>query len=87
MQRLAEEKAETEAAWNVMFAAYCQEYPEMEALWDQYYGDTDVACKGTYGGRRLLGRTARRPEATSNLSGKIINKLKDQHAEPDRRLC
>ena len=34
--RLAEEKAEAEAAWNVMFAAYCGEYPEMEALWDQY---------------------------------------------------
>ena len=27
---IAEEKAETEAAWNVMFAAYCEEYPEME---------------------------------------------------------
>ena len=31
--KIAEEKADVEAAWNVMFAAYCQEYPEMEALW------------------------------------------------------
>ena len=43
--KAAEEKAETEAAWNVMFAAYCQEYPEMEALWNQYYGDTDELAK------------------------------------------
>ena len=34
-QELAKEKAETEAAWRVMFAAYCQEYPEMDKLWNQ----------------------------------------------------
>lgn len=30
-------EGEVEAAWNVMFAAYCEEYPEMEALWNQYH--------------------------------------------------
>ncbi len=34
---IAGEKAEAEAAWNVMFAAYCGEYPEMETLWNQYH--------------------------------------------------
>ena len=41
--KLAEEKAETEAAWNVMFAAYCEEYPEMEALWEKYH--SGVRCE------------------------------------------
>ena len=39
---MAEEKAETEAAWNVMFTAYCGEYPEMEALWDTYHKEIDA---------------------------------------------
>ena len=40
--RLAEEKADVEAAWNAMFAAYCDEYPEMEKLWEQYHTAPDA---------------------------------------------
>ena len=40
--RLAEEKADTEAEWNAMFAAYCDEYPEMEKLWEQYHTAPDA---------------------------------------------
>ena len=29
-----------------MFAAYCQEYPEMEALWDKYH--SGVGCGFSY---------------------------------------
>ena len=47
--KLAEEKAETEAAWNVMFAAYCQEYPEMEALWNQYHNAKAEATRSLSG--------------------------------------
>ena len=25
-----------------MFAAYCQEYPEMEALWEKYHSGVDA---------------------------------------------
>ena len=75
--KAAEEKAETEAAWNVMFAAYCQEYPEMEALWNQYYGDTDELAKALMEDDSFWANSEK-AEATRNLSGKIINKLKDR---------
>ena len=64
-----------EAAWNVMFAAYCQEYPEMEALWNQYHDehaaekfadDADFWAKGE------------KPEATRALSGKVLNSMKEK---------
>lgn len=70
----AEQKAETEAAWNVMFAAYCQEFPEMEALWEKYH-NADA-------GEALLDdeswwETTDKADATRSLSGKMINRLKD----------
>ena len=72
--KLAEEKAETEAAWNVMFAAYCQEYPEMEALWNQYY-QADVAEK--LDSNEEFWKKTGKADATRSISGKKINLLKD----------
>lgn len=71
----AEEKAEAEAAWNVMFAAYCEEYPEMEALWEKYYGEPDAE---TLIENEALWLAKEKPEATRSLSGKMINLLKDE---------
>lgn len=73
-RKAAEQKAETEAAWNVMFAAYCQEFPEMEALWERYHN--------AQAGEALLEdasfwETDGKADATRSLSGKMINKLKD----------
>lgn len=73
--RLAEEKAETEAAWNVMFAAYCQEYPEMEALWEKYHSGVDA---DSLMNNEKLWLEQEKPEATRSLSGKMINLLKDE---------
>ncbi|MGI5982302.1 MAG: transketolase [Sakamotonia sp.] len=73
--KLAEEKAETEAAWNVMFAAYCQEYPEMEALWEKYHSGVDAEALI---GNEKLWLEQEKPEATRSLSGKMINLLKDE---------
>lgn len=70
----AEQKAETEAAWKVMFAAYCQEFPEMEALWDKYY---NAEAGAALLDDEALWETADKADATRNLSGKMINKLKD----------
>lgn len=72
--RIAEEKAETEAAWNVMFAAYCEEYPEMETLWNKYH-DTHAA-------EALLEdesfwAQSEKADATRNLSGKVLNHIKE----------
>lgn len=73
-RELAEEKAETEAAWNVMFAAYCQEYPEMEELWNAYYdpdaGENAVAKCADFWKR------SEKADATRNLSGQVLNRIK-----------
>lgn len=74
--RAAQEKAETEAAWNVMFAAYCGEYPDMEAMWKQYF-DGEEAVQETLAADEILWARGEKPEATRNLSGKAINRLKD----------
>ena len=70
---LAKTGAEKEAEWNALFADYCEKYPDMKALWDEYY-DEDRAAKvldnddfWTY---------ADAPEATRSVSGKVINKAK-----------
>lgn len=73
--RVAEEKAEAEAAWNVMFAAYCEEYPEMEALWEKYHSEPDAE---TLIENEKLWLAKEKPEATRSLSGKMINLLKDE---------
>ena len=72
--RLAEEKAETEAAWNVMFAAYCEEYPEMEALWNAYH-DENAGEKAIEACADFWSRPEK-ADATRNISGKILNKIK-----------
>ncbi len=72
---VAEEKAEAEAAWNVMFAAYCEEYPEKEALWEKYYGEPDAEALIE---NEALWLAKEKPEATRSLSGKMINLLKDE---------
>ncbi|MCI8518036.1 MAG: transketolase [Hungatella sp.] len=72
---LSEDKAETEAAWNVMFAAYCQEYPQMEELWNQYFRDAageELAEDEAFWAR------GDKPEATRSLSGKLLNYIADR---------
>lgn len=71
----AAEKAEVEAAWNVMFAAYCEEYPEMEALWEKYHSETDADAVINNENLWLPNEKA---DATRSLSGKMINVLKDE---------
>ena len=71
---IAEQKAEVEAAWNVMFAAYCEEYPEMEALWNQYHNaKAGEALKDDAG----FWAKQEKPEASRAISGRLINYIKD----------
>ncbi len=70
----AAEKAEAEAAWNVMFAAYCEEYPELEALWEKYHGEVDAEAILE---NEDLWLKQDKADATRSLSGKMINLLKD----------
>ncbi len=73
-KELTNEGAKAEEAWNEMFANYCKSYPDMKELWDKYH-DTNLA-------KDLIDNEdfwefADKPEATRNLSGMVINKLKN----------
>lgn len=73
-KKLAKEGAKTEEAWNKMFDAYCKAFPEMKALWEQYH-DANA-------GKDLFDNDdfwafADKPEATRNLSGMVINRIKN----------
>lgn len=72
---IAREKAEAEAAWNVMFAAYCGEYPEMETLWNQYHDKN--AASAIWDDEGFWTRQEK-PEASRAISGRLINYLKDR---------
>lgn len=71
---LTEAKAETEAAWNVMFAAYCEEYPELEALWKQYH---DPKAARVLAEDENFWKKQEKAEATRSISGTLINYMKD----------
>lgn len=75
--RATEELAETEAAWNVMFAAYCQEYPEMEDLWNRYFAGKEDLIRDLAEDESFWA-PGEKAEATRSLSGKIINRLKER---------
>lgn len=72
---IASAKAEVEDAWNKMFAEYCAKYPEMKKAWDEEF-DLEVA-------KKLIDDESfwaydEKPEATRNLSGQVLNRLKDK---------
>ena len=71
---LAAESAKAEAEWNTLFANYCSTYPEMKALWDQFH---DVNAAKNLINNDDFWAFADKPEATRNLSGLIINKIKN----------
>ena len=70
----AKKGAEAEAAWNKLFAEYCEAYPEMKKLWDEYF-DENAAEKVLTD--ENFWSYEDKPQATRNLSGIQINKLKN----------
>lgn len=71
---IASSKAVAEADWNILFEEYSSKYPEMKELWDTYH-DKDNA-KSTYDMDEFW-NTFDKPEATRNVSGKLLNIVKD----------
>ncbi len=71
---IAAKKAEDEAAWNAMFADYAKQYPEMKEEWDKEF-DLDIAKK-LYSNDEFWS-FGDKAEATRNISGVILNRLKD----------
>ncbi|NBH31982.1 transketolase [Clostridiaceae bacterium] len=73
--KISLEKAESEAAWKVMFAAYCEEYPELEKLWNLYYEEGNHEAAKALLQDEALWEEMKKPDATRNASGKILNRL------------
>jgi transketolase (EC 2.2.1.1) len=73
-RELAKKNAQAEEEWNKLFERYCNEYPEMKKLWDQYHDEN--AAKDLINDEKFW-EYDDKPNATRNISGQIINKIKD----------
>lgn len=71
---VGERGQEAEEAWNRMFAAYASRYPEKKQLWDRYRDPE--AGKELYEDEGFW-TFPDQPQSTRNLSGMLINRLKD----------
>ena len=73
-QELAKKGEAAEEKWNKLFADYCAKFPEAKKLWEKFHAPLDAEA--------LLSDEAfwayeDKPQATRNLSGIMINRLKD----------
>ncbi|NLK74999.1 MAG: transketolase [Clostridiales bacterium] len=73
-KKLAESNVQVEEMWNELFANYCKAYPDMKKLWDEYH-NKDAA-------QSLIDNDefwaySENPEATRNVSGQILNRIKN----------
>ena len=64
--------AKKEEEWNALFKEYCEKFPEMKALWDEFKDENKA--------KKLLDDEdfwsyEDKADATRNLSGKVLNKL------------
>jgi transketolase len=71
---IAKKNAEVEQEWNQLFDRYSKEYPEMKKLWDQYHNKD--AAKDLIDNEEFWAFEDK-ADATRNLSGQVINKIKD----------
>lgn len=71
---IAEKNAKVEEAWNAMFAKYCETYPDMKERWEKQH-DLDIA-KDLINNEDFWAYDDK-ADATRNLSGIVINRIKD----------
>ncbi len=64
-----------EEKWNRMFAEWSEKYPDLRALWDQYF-DENAGEKA--GADEDFWKFDDKPEATRVLSGEMIARIKDR---------
>jgi len=73
-KKINEEHAKVEDAWNKLYEEYMAKFPEMKEVWDSYFNME-------YGVDKLesdeFWAYDDKPQATRNVSGATINKLKD----------
>ena len=68
-----EKNAKAEDEWNKLFKEYAAKYPENAKLWEKYYSDIDESLIDS----DEFWSWDEAPAATRNISGSIINRLKD----------
>lgn len=68
-----EKNAKAEDEWNKLFKEYAAKYHDKAKLWEKYYNDTDESLIDT----DEFWSWDEAPAATRNISGSIINRLKD----------
>ena len=68
----AENLAKKEEEWNKLFKDYCEKFPEMKSLWDEYKDETKA---GKLLDDEDFWSYDEKADATRNLSGKVLNKL------------
>lgn len=73
-KKISESKADVQKQWETLFSAYSKEYPEMKSLWEEYFNE-DVSGKLLED--ENFWKTEGKPDASRNMSGKLLNKLKD----------
>ncbi len=71
---IAKKNALVEDEWNKLFESYCKENPEMKELWDKYHNAS--AAKELLNDEEFWAYEDK-ANATRNLSGLVINKIKD----------
>ncbi|MBA4686508.1 MAG: transketolase [Candidatus Galacturonibacter soehngenii] len=72
---IAEANAKVEEEWNQLFDAYAKKYPEMKQLWDQYH---DENAADALIDDEDFWKYDEKADATRNLSGVMINRIKDK---------
>ncbi|MCC8127634.1 MAG: transketolase [Clostridiales bacterium] len=73
-RELAAGLVSAEDDWKQMFAEYCEKFPQKKALWDQYFGDVPMDYLDSEDFWKWEDTAA---VATRNVSGKVINRIKD----------
>lgn len=73
-KELAKKGEDAEAEWNKLFSDYCAKFPEEKARWEKFHAEVDA--------EKLLNDEnfwayEDKPQATRNLSGIMVNRLKD----------
>lgn len=72
-QALTEDLGKKEEEWNALFAEYTKNCPEKKALWDSYFGEIPMEKLDS----AEFWDWDDAPQATRNISGKILNRLKE----------
>ena len=71
--KINEKNAKIEEEWNTLFKEYASKYPEDAKKWDNYYSEINASLIDS----DEFWAWDDAPAATRNISGSIINRLKD----------